>query len=164
VQVVALDGQVKELLFFLEKDHSGEVAVKAVDITGDGQHTFGFFLEGEQRATAQFGEPSLYLYEPNAAILKAGGFKSIALAHGLKKLHPHSHLYPSDRRIDFPGRTFRIEARFLYSKKTLRDSGVNKANLTTRNFPHSVADLRKKHKIADGGDTYLFFTTDLNGD
>src|SRR5690606_11283939 len=114
-------------------------------------------------ATALFGEPMAYLYEPNAAILKAGGFKSVGLAHGLKKLHPHSHLYTSEVPVDFPGRGFRILERFPYAKKALRDASLASANITTRNFPLSVAELRKKHKIADGGETYLFFTADLNG-
>jgi len=163
VQAVALQGEVKELLFILERGFSGPVAVKAVDLTKEGERAFGFGLEAEQRATAQFGEPMAYLYEPNAAILKAGGFKSVGLAHGLKKLHPHSHLYTSGEPIEFPGRRFRILARFPYSKKTLRDLALAKANNTTRNFPLSVAELRKKHKIAEGGEAYLFFTTDSQG-
>lgn len=163
VQVVALQGEVKELLFLLEKGHTGKVAVKAVDLSGEGERAFAFDLEGEQGATAAFGEPRAYLYEPHAAILKAGAFKSVGLAHGLKKLHPHSHLYTSESLTPFPGRRFQILESFPYSKKALKEAKVSKANLSTRNFPLTVAELRKRHKIADGGDAYLFFTTDLNG-
>ena len=164
VQVVAVQGEVKELLLILEKGYGGDVALKAVDLTRDGERAFSFGLEGEHSAIGLFGQPMAYLYEPNAAILKAGGFKSIGLAHGLKKLHPHSHLYTSGGPIEFPGRRFHIEARWPYSKKALADSGVTKANITTRNFPLSVAQLRKKHKISEGGGTYLFFTTDMGGE
>ncbi|SHK74211.1 class I SAM-dependent methyltransferase [Flagellimonas taeanensis] len=162
VHVVALNNEVKELLFVLEKDFVGNIAVQTVNITNGKDDTFCFMLEEEQNSTVTFGGPSTYLYEPNVAILKSGGFKSIGAAYQLHKLHPHSHLYSSPKLIDFPGRSFIIEKVLPYSKSAMKALGITKANITTRNFPLSVADLRKKHKIKDGGETYLFFTKDSN--
>ncbi|MDC6385770.1 class I SAM-dependent methyltransferase [Flagellimonas taeanensis] len=162
VHVVALNNEVKELLFVLEKDVVGSIAIQTVNIINGKEDKFRFMLEDEQNSTVTFGGPSAYLYEPNVAILKSGGFKSIGAAYQLHKLHPHSHLYSSPKLIDFPGRSFMVEKVLPYSKSSMKALGVAKANITTRNFPLSVANLRKKHKIKDGGDTYLFFTKDLN--
>jgi hypothetical protein len=84
----------------------------------------------------------------------------------VEKLHPDSHLYTSDVLVaDFPGRQFEVESSSTFSKKELKQflSGVKKANLTVRNFPATVADLRKRLKIAEGGDIYLFATTATDG-
>ena len=80
------------------------------------------------------------------------------------KLHKHSHLYTSDTLLDFPGRRFKIEKQLPFNKKLFAKERITKANITTRNFPLSVNDIRKKLKINDGGSTYLFFTTNLNGE
>jgi hypothetical protein len=98
--------------------------------------------------------------------LKAGGYRSIAEQFGLKKLHPNSHLYTSDKWIaNFPGRGFQINASFGFGKKELKDAIGNeqRANITIRNFPGSVADLRKRLKLSEGGACYLFATTLNNG-
>lgn len=103
-----------------------------------------------------------YLYEPNASILKAGAFRSVSSIYNVEKLHPNSHLYTSDAYIpDFPGRKFRITGSSSLNKKGLKEliGTEKKANLTVRNFPTSVAELRKRLKLADGGDIYLFATT-----
>lgn len=158
VHVVAVQNEVRELLFVLEKGYRGSIKIKTADLYQQQTNVFDFELEEEQDTRTDFGAPSSYLYEPNAAILKSGGFKSVASTFGLKKLHPHSHLYTSDNLVEFPGRRFFIERSLPYSKKSLQAMGISKANITTRNFPLSVAELRKKHKIKDGGDRYLFFT------
>lgn len=158
VHVVAVNNEVKELLFILEKGYGGSIKIKTADLYQKQTNTFDFELGKEQEVQTDFGAPSSYLYEPNAAILKSGGFKSVASTFGLKKLHPHSHLYTSDKLIEFPGRRFFIERSLPYSKKSFKSMGMSKANITTRNFPMSVAELRKKHKIKDGGNRYLFFT------
>ncbi|NDV17337.1 class I SAM-dependent methyltransferase [Muricauda sp. TY007] len=162
VHVVAINNEVKELLFILEKGYNGNIGIKTINLLPNRTDTFNFKLEEEQNTTIDFGEPSAYLYEPNAAILKSGGFKSVAKTYKLKKLHPHSHLYTADTLVDFPGRRFTIEKTLPYSKKSIRSMAVPKANITTRNFPIPVAELRKKHKIKDGGNRYLFFTTNIN--
>ncbi len=163
VHVLALENEVKELLFLLERGFVGETGIQTVNMGKKDEQRFGFTLGEEQACQSQFGHAGNYLYEPNAAILKAGGFKSIGRAYGLQKLHPHSHLYSSAELVDFPGRRFRLLAKLPYSKKNVQGLGLEKANVSVRNFPQSVAQLRKRHRIADGGDDYLFFTKDLEG-
>ncbi|WP_319946564.1 class I SAM-dependent methyltransferase [Flagellimonas myxillae] len=162
IHVVAVQNEVKELLYFLEHGYSGEVQIKTVNLLQDREVAFNFTFSDEQQTAVQFGKPEAYLYEPNAAVLKSGGFKSVAASFGLKKLHQHSHLYTTDKQIDFPGRAFKIERVLPYSKKELKSLSLKKANITTRNFPLTVAALRKTHKIKDGGDSYLFFTRTEN--
>ncbi|MGN7514715.1 MAG: THUMP-like domain-containing protein [Allomuricauda sp.] len=162
VHVVAIQNEVKELLFVLEKEYMGSIQIKTINLLPEQRDIFNFELEEEQDAQIHFGEPLSYLYEPNTAILKSGGFKSVAKAHGLVKLHPHSHLYTADNIIDFPGRRFEIHQVLPYSKKSLKTLAVSKANITTRNFPLSVAEIRKKHNIKDGGNRYLFFTKTID--
>ncbi|WP_418697155.1 THUMP-like domain-containing protein [Bacteroides sp.] len=106
--------------------------------------------------------PKAYLYEPNASLLKAGAFRSISYIYKVEKLHPNSHLYTSDHYIaDFPGRKFRVSGTAGFNKKEVKEllGTEKKANLTVRNFPATVAELRKRLKLAEGGDTYLFATT-----
>ena len=99
-------------------------------------------------------------------MLKAGPYRLLASRYGVKKLHPNSHLYTSDTLVDFPGRSFQIEAVSGFGKKELKAflQGIGKANLTVRNFPSSVAELRKKLKVKEGGDIYLFATTLKEGE
>ena len=107
-----------------------------------------------------------YLYEPNASLLKAGAFRSIAAAYPVRKLHPNSHLYTSDTFIEnFPGRIFRIVNQCSFNKKEVKENlaDLKKANVTVRNFPATVAELRKRIHLAEGGDTYLFASTLNNG-
>jgi hypothetical protein len=102
-----------------------------------------------------------YLYEPNAAILKAGAFGLAGARFGLEKLHPHTHLYTSDAlQAEFPGRIFEVQEEFPLSEKELKKRLDNmQANVAVRNFPLSVAEIRKQYKVKDGGDTYLFAAT-----
>ncbi|MGW9685971.1 THUMP-like domain-containing protein [Flagellimonas sp. 2504JD1-5] len=162
IHSVAVQNEVKELLFVMEYGFEGDINIKTVNLLKGNEEAFDFVLQEEQKTIVGFSTPEKYLYEPNAAILKSGGFKSVATMFGLKKLHQHSHLYTSKDLIDFPGRRFEVTKTLPYSKRTLKEIGITKANITTRNFPSSVAELRKKHKIKDGGDHYLFFTTDIN--
>ena len=106
-----------------------------------------------------------YLYEPNASIMKAGCFQELAQHYSVQPLAPNSHLFVSDQPIaDFPGRSFQISAISSMNKKELKTvlSNIHSANITVRNFPLSVADLRKKLKLADGGNVYIFATTLAN--
>lgn len=116
----------------------------------------------EENELSQDSSKPLYLYEPNASLMKAGGFGAISSRYGVKMLEKNSHLFISDKPVhDFPGRAFRIKAVSSFNKKELKRqlSGVTKANIATRNFPLSVAELRKRFKLKDGGDTYIFATT-----
>lgn len=116
----------------------------------------------EENELSQDSSKPLYLYEPNASLMKAGCFGAISSRYGVKMLEKNSHLFISDKPVhDFPGRAFRIKAVSSFNKKELKRqlSGVTKANIATRNFPLSVAELRKRFKLKDGGDTYIFATT-----
>lgn len=164
IHVISVDNECKELLFLIEKDFSGEPVIKAVNLLRNGQAIlFSFVKTEEQDTVPEYTVDVLdFLYEPNASILKSGAYKSIARKFNLKKLHPDSHLYTSDQAIEnFPGRSFRTDAVFSLSKKDLKEhlNGLKQANISIRNFPLSVNELRKKTGIKDGGDIYLFATT-----
>ena len=122
----------------------------------------------EREAVASIrGEVKRYLYEPNASILKAGAFKAVATRFGLNKLHVSSHLYTSDEVVpSFPGRSFVVDEVIPFTNKQCKTLSrqIPQANITVRNFPLSVDELRKRTKIADGGTIYLFATTLENGD
>ena len=110
---------------------------------------------------------STFLFEPNASVMKAGCFDEIARAYGVSAISRNSHLFLSDHEIDgFPGRSFAIDAVTTMNKRQLRQtlSGMKQANIAVRNFPRSVAELRKRLKLNDGGDTYIFATTTSEGD
>lgn len=162
IHIIALENEVKELLFLLRKKTEQKIKIIATNLLKDNKETFSFILE-KNSLHASFSAPKRYIYEPNAAIMKSGGFDEIATQFGIEKLHQHSHLYTSDLLIDFPGRVFEIQNSFEYNKTNMKDFLENqKSNITTRNFPDSVENIRKKWKIKDGGDLYTFFTTDLN--
>lgn len=163
IHVVAVKNEVKELLWVMNKGHGEEPRIIAVNLTGSGVQHFSFLPSEEKDAVANLALPDEFLYEPNAAILKAGAFKAVGKRFNLQKLHEHSHLYTSTSPIDFPGRCFKVQSVLPYEKKALQQAGLNKANVTVRNFMESVAAIRKKHKIKDGGDTFLFFTTNMHG-
>lgn len=159
VHVVAVNNEVKELLWILERNYNGKVSIKTVNLIKEKVQHFSFYFEDEALATAEYSEPLTYLYEPNAAILKSGAFNSVCQLLQVQKLHKHSHLYTSKKIVAFPGRRFEIKKVLAFNKKRFAKVGIKKANVTTRNFPLSVHDIRKKLNIKDGGEMYLFFTT-----
>ncbi len=180
VHVVSVDNECKELLFLLsngkedtiQEDTIKEVVTEpffmAVNLkTAGGMEAFPFTMKQEQNAVISFAEdPSRYLYEPNASILKAGAFKSVAQTYNLQKLHINSHLYTSDELVmNFPGRIFEVISFFTPNKKNIKNFSreTKKANITVRNFPMTVADIRRKTALEEGGDTYLFATTLFDG-
>lgn len=159
IHIVAVDNDVKELLWHLKKDFLGDLEIKTANIKKERIEVFNFLWSSEKSIKSNFNKPLKFLYEPNAAILKAGAFNSVSSQFGVSKLHKHSHLYTSNQLVDFSGRRFQIEKTLPYNKKEIKSLGVKNANITTRNFPETVEQIRKKFKISDGGDTYLFFTT-----
>ena len=165
IHVLAVDNDCKELLFVLNKEiENSDPEIIAVNIRKENiKDEFRFNRKTEDKAEVKFDLPQKYLYEPNAAILKAGAFKSIAVAKGLSKLHPSSHLYTSEEHLtDFPGRAFFLLKIMKYSKKEiLAEIPEGKANITTRNFPDTVEGIRKKTGLKDGGNNYLFATKDM---
>lgn len=162
IHVVAVNNEVKELLWVLEKGYDGQISVETVNLKKKKKQHFSFIFEEEQASVSTYSEPLSYVYEPNSAILKSGAFHSVANQLSVYKLQLHSHLYTSEKLVDFPGRIFKIQLSIPYNKKEFKKLGISKANVTTRNFPETVQQIRKKLKINDGGNTYLFFTTDAN--
>ena len=169
VHIVSTDNECKELLLILQKETaSSEVSIHCINSLGalNGYRIYqeyAFTQEQERTSDCPLThEVEAYLYEPNASIMKAGAYRSLTQAYPVKKLHPSSHLYVSSHFIeDFPGRKFQVEAVSGFGKKELKTflQGMEKANLTIRNFPSSVAELRKRLKLKEGGDDYLFATT-----
>ena len=131
--------------------------------SGGDEQIFRFNMQGEYAAELCLAEEvGKYLYEPNTSILKAGAYKSVALYYNVKKLNVSSHLYTSDNVVTtFPGRIFEVREVIPFSNRTckLLMLEIPQANITTRNFPLSVVELRKRMHISEGGDIYLFATT-----
>jgi hypothetical protein len=160
IHIVALQNEVKELLFLLEKNYEKAIKIKTINIGKNRNQSFSFNYKEDVNSV--YSEPRSYLYEPNAAILKSGGFHQISYQLNISKLHQHSHLYTSNEIIDFPGRIFKIEEVVPYDKRKIKKLlPENKANITIRNFPKSVVQIRKETKIKEGGTLYLFFSTDI---
>ncbi len=167
VIVLAVDNECKEVLFLWQNfaqapsSNAGQPTIRAVDLTKAGPVSFTSSRAHEAAAKVEYAFPQSFIYEPNAAILKAGAFKSVAEQFGLQKLHPNTHLYTSGHCVaNFPGRTFNLLAVSKLDKKALSawlPDGC--ANLTVRNFPLTVAQIRQKTGLREGGDHYLFATT-----
>jgi hypothetical protein len=162
IHIVALENEVKELLWELHKEYAGEITLKTVNINKGTIDTFEFLINQESVFPA-YSLPRKYLYEPNSAIMKSGGFDEVSVNYNISKLHKHSHLYTSDKILSFPGRIFEITAAFPYNKIEIKNQMSGKQfNITTRNFPETVENIRKKWKIKEGGNLYSFFSTDVN--
>ena len=165
VHIVSVNNECKELLLILQKtSNPSNVSIHCEQIVNACEHQHYVFTQEQERMSdcPLANEVEAYLYEPNASILKAGAYRSLTQAYPVKKLHTSSHLYVSPHFIeDFPGRRFQVEAVSGFGKKELKDflQGMEKANLTIRNFPSSVADLRKRLKLKEGGEDYFFATT-----
>ena len=163
--VVSVNNECKELLLILQKASASScVSIHCEHILNTCEHQHFVFTQEQERTSEcpLANDVEAYLYEPNASMLKAGAYRSLAQSYPVKKLHPSSHLYVSSHLIeDFPGRRFHVEEVSGFGKKELKPflQGMEKANLTIRNFPSSVADLRKRLKLKEGGDIYLFATT-----
>lgn len=162
VYIISVNNECKELVF-LKKKNAERLKLHCVHILNDRTDTFSFTKEEEEEADIpHVSVLGKYIYEPNASILKAGGYKSITKKFAVKKLHPSSHLYTSDiLHSDFHGRKFVIENILTLNKKDLKEliTNTKQANITTRNFPLSTQELRKKTGLKEGGDTYIFATT-----
>lgn len=162
IHVVSVDNECKEVLVVMRRD--GEMTLRVVCAnlrTNAEDEIFAYEPDSERMSECHYAtkeDLGTYLYEPNASIMKAGCFRLLADTYDVRKLHPSSHLYTSDTLVrNFPGRTFKVETVCSIKDKSLRQ--LKKANLTVRNFPSTVAELRKKLKINEGGSDYLFATT-----
>lgn len=204
VDIVAVDGECKELLLTLDMkraeahgdvhkeddeknvDSHDYVSVRCTDLpsssfafryTSDGSYAIDVQHASQQDdITPQSAtlSPLLgadhtpsYLYEPNASVMKAGCFRELELTFGARQISDNSHLFTSEQLISgFPGRRFAVDAVTSFNKRQLKEAlcDVASANITVRNFPMTVAILRKKLKLKDGGDTYIFATTTAGGE
>lgn len=192
VDIVAVDGECKELLLTLDMKRGGahkddnkqaashyHVSVRCADLpsssfafryTSDG----GYTIDTPQPTDVVSMSPLLsadhtpsYLYEPNASVMKAGCFRELELTFGARQISDNSHLFTSEQLISsFPGRRFAVDTITSFNKRQLKEAlrDVASANITVRNFPMTVAILRKKLKLKDGGDTYIFATTTAGGE
>lgn len=165
VHVVSVQNEVKELLFVLDNKSTMNPLIHAVNLKAGESKPFVFDYEGEMSATSSQAGISQYLYEPNASIMKAGAFNTIGRTYPVEKLHPNTHLYTSDVSItDFPGRAFKVLDRLSMNKKEIKKHFPDKkAHITTRNFPLTVAQIRKKTGLKEGGEDFLFGFTDSTG-
>lgn len=165
VHILSVKNECKELLFVLENHlKTPPITIHAVNYETHRNCQEFLFTPVEEKTAELHIATSVreYLYEPNAAVLKSGAFKLTALRFGMEKLHRHSHLYTSDDFCpDFPGRKFIVQDIFEFSGKLLKQlhKTIPQANITTRNFNLSVADIRKRSNIREGGDIYLLATT-----
>lgn len=163
IYVISVDSDCKELLFIQDRTYLGEPQIVAIRLFLDQIQTLSFTQEEEKQTLIQTAAPLTYLYDPDVSVTKAGAFKIAAKRFNLFKLHTHSHLYTShDFHTDFPGRTFLVKDTFTLAVFKKREN-LAKANVTTKNFPMRVEEIRKKFKIKDGGSEYLYFTTDYLG-
>ena len=157
VFVVSLDNECKEVLFQCSPHANNKPTIQAINIQKGIHQVFQFTRDEERNIQSNFSEPLLYLFEPNASILKAGAFKLIGLKFGLFKIHMNTHLYTSNElNIDFPGRIFKVIATVSPDPKKLKPYFVEgKANVITRNYPMEAEALKKKSALKDGGEKYL---------
>ena len=177
VHIISVNNECKELLLVLSAQNMGEMEASSAD--GEVKHAGNLriycindaqcFVSDEldmESSSVKIAPSPLeemqYLYEPNASLMKAGCFGVLSERYDARMLSKNSHLFVSREPIAaFPGRSFRIIAVSSFNKKELKRhlSGITKANIATRNFPLSVAELRKRLKLKDGGETYIFATT-----
>ena len=177
VHIISVNNECKELLLVLSARNMGEMEASSAD--GEVKHAGNLRIycindaqsfvcdeldmeSSQVKIAPSTLEEMLYLYEPNASLMKAGCFGVLSGRYDARMLSKNSHLFVSREPIAaFPGRSFRIIAVSSFNKKELKRhlSGITKANIATRNFPLSVAELRKRLKLKDGGKTYIFATT-----
>ena len=162
IHIVSVNNECKELLFVIEKHTKTEPDVFCALLNKDEKRVYTFKYSEEKSLKVIPQSIKDYLYEPDAAILKAGFFKSLVQNFKVSKLHQHTHLYTSENMLpNFPGKIFKIikKTAFLNFKT---DKYLSKANVVTRNFHLKPDEIKKKYKIKDGGNIYLFFCTAYN--
>jgi len=171
VHIVSVGGECKELLLVLSTVVESELKVYCADLsTASDSSSLFVYTPGSSAPVANSKlktQNSKFVHEPNASIMKAGCFDELAAAYGVSPVSRNSHLFLSDEPVEgFPGRSFVVERVTTMNKGELRKAlvGIEKANIATRNFPLTVAELRKRLKIKDGGDVYIFATTTAEGE
>ena len=159
VHVLEWNGECKELVFIVSKKTVDDVPITAVSLDDEGEvlSSLAFTAQEEKNSKTELSAPQKYLYEPGPAFQKSGGFNMISQNFGVKKLAPQTHLYTSEAlKRDFPGRIFEICGQFPAKAEKIQ---LKQAHIKSRNFPLKSEELRKKLKIKDGGENYLFACT-----
>lgn len=174
IHVLSVRNECKELLFEMDREGASirrqeGVRVTCVNFRADGvEENYAYLLDEEAKSVVSYASAvDAFLYEPNASLLKAGAFKRLASSFGLSPLHVNSHLYTGSILLsDFPGRTFRVDEVLAFNNRLCKDlkRQIPKANITVRNFPLSVNELRSRTRVKEGGDVYLFATTLADGE
>ena len=159
IEIIAVKNEVKELLVFMNsKFESENVEISCINLESD-DVVFSFNFNDEKERNAMFSEPQKFLYIPSNAVLKSGGFNSLSEKFSLKKLHPNSHFYTNDERLEgFSGRVLEIE---IVDSKTIKKG--DQFNIISKNYPLTPEEIKKKYKISDGGNSYLIFTQTQKG-
>jgi len=168
IHVISVDNECKEILLILNSISNENPKIKTINISKN--KTFQIFECNSEKESACKIEYSSsvekYLYEPNSSVMKSGLFKSVGSSFSLSKLHVNTHLYTSlEHKTDFPGRVFEVVKIWGNTKQELKELvlKIPKANISVRNFPLTVEEIRKKIKIKDGGEIYLFACTLADG-
>jgi len=164
IHIISVENECKEVLLILNQTVRNNIKVKTINFgKNKDNQLFEYYLDDESNAEITISSKvDKYLYEPNAAIMKSGAFKLIGNRFQIHKLNKNTHLYTSNELFtEFPGRIFEVTGQQGISKKELKNLvlRIPKANISIRNFPLSVDEIRKKLTIRDGGDVYLFACT-----
>ncbi|MNK57838.1 Ribosomal RNA small subunit methyltransferase J [compost metagenome] len=162
IKIIAVRNEVKELVLMIEnqekREKSEDTKITCINLESD-EPEFSFYINEEKNATSEFSESLNYLYIPNNSILKAGAFNIISEKFGLKKLHPNTHFYTSENKIEnFPGRILQVEK---IDGKDLKKN--DQFNIISKNYPLKPDEIKKKYKLKDGGNCYLIFTQSIIG-
>lgn len=158
IDIVALKNDVKEVLAFLSKESLNEVICNCVNLESE-EPTFTYKFKDGEIAHAVYSEPEKYIYIPNNAILKAGVFNLVSEKFNIKKLHPNTHLYTSQNKINgFPGRILEME---VIDRKQIKKK--EQFNIISKNYPLKPEEIKRKYNLKDGGKNYLIFTQSKKG-
>lgn len=162
IHVISIKNECKELLLLIDNKQASDDPVITCALLGDNGKTYSFRLSEEKTfQITDYTEPLKYIYEPDAALLKAGCFKLITRDFSINKIHQHTHLYTSQElQNSFPGRKFKLKKAWNYGN-FIKEHQFKNANIICRNFSLSPEELKKKLKIHDGGEEYLLFCTGL---
>ena len=169
IKIIAIRNEVKELVLIINDQTRTEKPERFDEVNQDtkiicvnlesDETEFSFNINDEKNATSEFSESLNFLYIPNNAILKAGAFNMVSEKFGLKKLHPNTHFYTSENKVEnFPGRVLQVEK---IDGKDIKKN--DQFNIISKNYPLKPDEIKKKYKLKDGGNTYLIFTQSISG-
>ena len=157
IEIIAVKNEVKEIVLHLAPNTENKLKITTKNLNTE-EPNFSFSPEEESAVTPEFSDILEYLYIPNNAVLKSGAFNLIYKKFGLKKLHPNTHLYTTDKAIDFCGRVFKVRE---ISAKEIKKGDV--FNIISKNHPLSPEQIKTKYKLKNGGEHYLIFTQSAKG-